>query len=516
MRAEPLTADNWRPTLVSAAVGGIVAVAAILAVAVAAGAIGPTALGAVSGGLLAVAVRTATRSTYRGASAVSGAFALAAGLAAVGGLVAALVAQFGLPPERPLPLLEFAPLSLFLAGGLVGFGAPAAMWGLDPGSDLGAAAVRVLAVALPPVVAGGFAAFGPPVGPLVDLAADVVLLRGAAAPAGPPTLQLVVTSCLVLVAALSVRAALGAVPLVELAGEGAEPEVEAAVANARGAAGWLAVVAGLSAFVLGPTVQIPAQLYGRVPAALHPLLFAYGGSRTLRWLLVACAVGGVVAVAAVWLLRAAANDRFRPDSAAAGTLTVGGLFVLAGWLSHRAVETRALEAVGSDAGRRTLAGLFGSVGSFPLTLAAVSLGLGVAALALSAAGVAGGLGVLGEPPGAHLAATGGISAAVGAAVAELALPWVLLPVAAGLFAWDLGEYAAGLGEELGRAGRTRRGEAVHVTAAAALSAVGIGAALAAERLADSLSAAATAPGTTAVLVALAAVAGTLVSLAAAR
>lgn len=101
--------------------------------------------------------------------------------------------------------------------------------------------------------------------------------------------------------------------------------------------------------------------------------------------------------------------------------------------------------------------------------------LGVAAggmLALAAGVVRGTRGWL------AVGAVGLVAGVLLASLAGTSPPPVLAGAALALVAWDLGEHAVGLGEQVGREAATTRGEAVHVGSSLGVGAVAVGVALA--------------------------------------
>lgn len=499
-----LSESNWRPTRSSTVVSAAVAAVVTLGLAAIAGATTPAALGFFAGLCLAGTVRATALAERRVATILAGVLAVVAGLAALGGAAVAVVMQVGWPPTPPLPFLEFAPFALFVGGSLAGFGGLAAFWGVSPGADAGTAASRVLVAAVVPVAVLSADLLAPmfePVFRLLGLATDVLFVRGAAAPVGLPRMQLVVSFVVTAVAVVAVRSGIGALPISELAGEDTETELAAAVATTRRLLAWVGIVAGLSA--LGVAFGLATtELYSRLPPVARSIFAWFGASTALRWLLVALAVGGVATFLGVRLLRSAASERFRPDFLPVASLSVGGLLVVAVWVAHPTVAGRAIGAASSDTGRRLLTNLFETVGSFAVILGVVCVGLAVAVLPLLALSIAGGLRLLGETTGAQLAAAGTLTAAIAAAIADLSILFVVGGVAASLLVWDLGEFAATLGSELGRQGSTRRGELVHaggaVLLAAAASVVAVGTVRAVEAVPPTATASAVAATVTAV------------------
>lgn len=503
-----LSASNWRPTRSSTVAATLLAWAATLGLAAVAGSIAPAALGFLAGLCLTGTVWATSRTERRVATILAGILAVIGGLASVGGVAVAVVMQVGWPPTPPLPFLEFAPFALFVAGSLAGFGGTATVWGVS-GGDAGTAGGRVIVTALVPVAALFLDVFSPLFEPLfavVEFGLDILFVRGVAVPTGQPTIHLVVSLLLAAVAAVAVRVALGSLPLVELASEDAESEIEAAVGGSRRLLGWLAALLGLSALAVAVVVQLPGGLYPRVPPLARSLLAWLGISTALRWLFVVCVVGSVASAVGVRLLRSAASERLRPDFIPGVSLAVGSLFVAVVWAVHPTVRTEALTAASSETGRRLLLNVFETFGSFAVTLGVVCFGLALAVLPLLAVQAAGELRLLGETTGPQLAATGTLTAAIAAAIADLSVVFVVVGVAVALLVWDLGEFAATLGDEMGRRGSTRRGEFVHAAGGVLLAGV---ASVVAVIVSEAVGLVPETPTVTAVAAAVAAVVGTI-------
>lgn len=114
----------------------------------------------------------------------------------------------------------------------------------------------------------------------------------------------------------------------------------------------------------------------------------------------------------------------------------------------------------------------------------VCTGSGLPALVVAAAGMlafAAGI-VRGTRGWLAVGAIGLFAGMLLAALVGTPAPWVLGGAAATLVAWDLGEHAIGLGEQLGRDATTRRQELVHVGSSLGVGVVAVGVALAASRL----------------------------------
>lgn len=115
----------------------------------------------------------------------------------------------------------------------------------------------------------------------------------------------------------------------------------------------------------------------------------------------------------------------------------------------------------------------------------LSLGAGGVAVAAGGTGLGGALGVfgllllgVGQLRGTRTAVTVGALLGFGGVVAAgasgAAPAVVLVGTAAAVLAWDLGEQAINLGEQLGRSARTRNAELVHAANSTLVAAAAIG------------------------------------------
>lgn len=502
-----LAETNWRPTRTATAASALLAVSGTLLLASLADAALPAALGLVAGGCLAGAVWTTAVAERRVATLAIGALATVGGLGLLAAAVAAALGQLGWSPSPPLPPLSFAPFAFALAGAVTGFGALGALWGVAPGDDAGTAAGRLFVAALLPMAVLVLDRWDPPTETVREWAgvvADLALSRTpAAVEAGMPVPRTGGFLLLVAIAVVAVRTALGSLPLAELADETSRDDVASAVGRSRSV---LASLAGVCTALSVVPVALGPGAYEGLSPGMHGALFAVTTSTGLRWLLVVVALGGVCAAVVPRLVRAAASERFRPDRVPVASLGAGAVLVAAVVAAHGRLASVALDRAGEGAGRALLRPLLESVGSFALVLGIVTFGLLLATLVLLGVRTLGGLRLLDETAGVQLASAGVLCAAVAAAVADLHVALVVGGVAASLLAWDLGEFAATLGGEIGRAGTTRRGEFVHAAGGGLLAAVAGLVALGVDRAVEWVPAV---PTPLAVVVVAAAVVGTV-------
>lgn len=326
-------------------------------------------------------------------------------------------------------------------------------------------------------------------------------------------------------AAMGARAAVGALPVAELlADSGAgDPGARWVGAVRR----WLlyAGVATLGLAVAGLVVDVRFRTPARLAAAAGPgaadLLAGLTGTAVLRAPLVAVGVAAAVAVVVAWALRRVARASLTAAARRGGPVLVGGVLTL----GALAVAGPALDwLVAEVAGRlpSVFAAQFrevaGSVASFygpgAVVLGAMTGCLVVAGVLVLAARLLLWLGYLSRRrAGFALASAGLFLATVFAGTLETPAPLVFGGLVVSLLVWDAGEYGTTLGEEVGRRARTRSGELVHAGATLAVGLAGVGAALAVRAV---LAGQTVDPSPAAIAGLVAALAGTLLLVAALR
>lgn len=180
----------------------------------------------------------------------------------------------------------------------------------------------------------------------------------------------------------------------------------------------------------------------------------------------------VTAVGAARLTRSGGDEvRFGPSLFVYGA--TGTLLAAAVWPVHARLGRVALAAADTETGRRALETWFGMLGTSGAALAVLASALAVSGLFLLGVRAADAAGLLGDAAGVQFASLGVFAAAIAAAVDGLPPVAVFTTVALSLLVWDLGEFAATLGREVGRGGDTRRGELVHAVGALAVAGVSI-------------------------------------------
>lgn len=169
----------------------------------------------------------------------------------------------------------------------------------------------------------------------------------------------------------------------------------------------------------------------------------------------------------------AGGDEVRPGPSLFVHAVTGLGLTVAVWPLHARLGRIAIAAADTDTGRQTLRELFAALGTDGAALAVVATALAVSGLFLLGVRAADWAGLLGEAAGVQFASLGVFAAAGAAAVAGLHPVAVFATVALSLLVWDLGEFAATLGREVGRGGDTRRGELVHAVGALAVAGVSV-------------------------------------------
>lgn len=471
-----LDESNWRPRSVPTALAVTFGAAVTFGLAFVADAIEPAAVAAVSGLCLWGAVRATAARERRGGTVLASVLAAVSGLALLSALGLAVVVQLGWPPSPPLDSLDIAPFVLVLAGASGGFGAPAAFWGVTPSDGIGTAAVRLFGVVSVPAAALVAAFLSPPFDPVIGTVRfgfDLALARG---PAGEPILvdgaaipRFGGLFALVAVAALALGVALGRLPLAELAAEHSRGTIDAAVGRLRG---WLRIVLAFATlFAIGGVVAQPVtpELYAYVPPDTVAAGIELTLSTTIRWALLSVAVVSAPAIVVPRLARAAASDRFRPNLLPLMPFVVGGAIVVAATGVHATVEATALERAATPESRQLLRGVFDGIGSLVITLGVAVLGVSITIALLTTVKIAGVFGFFGSAMGAQMLSAGVFLAAVAAASADAPAVAVIAGVAACVLVWDLGEFAATLACEIGRAGAGLGSEFVHAIGAVVLA-----------------------------------------------
>ncbi|WP_232701748.1 DUF7519 family protein [Halobacterium wangiae] len=412
---------------------------------------------AVGGAVLAVSTGLASREEPL---AVFGASVLAP----VGGV--AVLAAMALSLSD-LPLLDglLDPFVL-LALAAAGFGAVAAFTSGVGGGAVGRAfSVVVATTALPGLAAVGaiFLELDAQTGFIAGLAGGIADI--AVTPTGRP-IDVVVFFVLLAVTARALAAAADAAPLVELA---PRHRRDAVARTTR----WLVVVclsiwrlfavawvAAFVALVTGAGQSMVAQ----VPSTIVSVVGTLASAEPLRPLMFATIAVSLLSYAGLRLARLATGDHRESLRRVAPTVGGGVLAVAVGVVYAAQLVDAARESTPEQA-LPLLENAVRVFGEPALALAALVLplvGLAGLLLAFAALGRLRAVPQRGTP--AAVAAAGLVLAGAVAGVQNASPGFVFGLVAAGMVAWDTGEYGVGLAAELDRRAPTARVELVHVAA----------------------------------------------------
>lgn len=373
-----------------------------------------------------------------------------------------------------LPLLEgildpFVLLGLAVAG----FGSVAAFTGGVGGGAVGRAFSVVVATTALPFAAGVaavlarlhaqtrlFGQFGRYAGVIVDL---------VIAPSGS-VVDVVVFVFLLAVTARALAAGLSAAPLVELASRDRRASVaklaQSAVVVCLSV--WrLAAVGWVAAFVAVVT-GAGAGLVQSLPPVVVSSFGTTASSGPLRIAMIAAVALSLLLVAGLKLARLVTGDHREGLRRLAPTAGGGVLAAATGMVFASDVVGVARNATPEQL-RPVVDAAVGLFGEPALALGALVVPLvGVAGLLLFFAGLGWIRAVPQHAAPAAVAAAGLVLAGTFAGIQNASPGFVFALVAAGMVAWDVGEYGVGLVGELGRGMPTARVELVHVGAAVAL------------------------------------------------
>jgi hypothetical protein len=261
-------------------------------------------------------------------------------------------------------------------------------------------------------------------------------------------------------------------PLVPLASESTRPTAGAVQGRLWQLCGAGVAVAVVGAFGATVAVGFP-DLLARVPPGVRGAVPAVAFAPLPRRLLGVGVAAGTATIVGLRLVRTVASTRTRLSSLPVVPLGVGGLLTLAVRGTHESAAATAVERASSDAGRAFLEQVLRAFGSFTLLAGIVLSGLVTAIAVTLALSALHATRLLGSRSGTQIAGTGVFVAAVSAGIADGAAVVVLGGVAASLFVWDLGEFGATLGREIGRAGLSRRAEIVHAAGGGVYAALAV-------------------------------------------
>jgi hypothetical protein len=421
-------------------------------------------LAAAGGGLLAVATGLATLEEPLAVFAASV-------LAPAGGV--AVLAAAGLSAaDFPLLADVLDPL-VVVALATAGFGATAAFTGGVGGGAVGRAFSVVVATTILPFFATVAALTGRVQRDVGVLGEFGDALGAIAALVHSPTgtaVDVVVFFVLVAATARALAAGAAAAPLVELAPR--ERREAAARAKRLVVAACLSVwrLFALSwavvfvAFASGIAERVVAQM----PASLISLVGALASSGVVRALMLAAIAASVLVVAALRVARLATGDHRESLRRVAPAAGGGVLAVVVGVLFAGRVVAAVRRALPQQA-RANFEPVVATFGEPALALVGLLAPLAaLSGLLLAFAGL-GWLRVIPQRSAPAAVAAGGlVVAAAAAGMQDAPREFVFALVAAGMVAWDVGEYGVGVAAEVERHAPTARAELVHVAAAVAV------------------------------------------------
>ncbi|WP_370683896.1 DUF7519 family protein, partial [Halobacterium hubeiense] len=218
------------------------------------------------------------------------------------------------------------------------------------------------------------------------------------------------------------------------------------------------------AFVSGIAERVVAQM----PATLVSLVGALASSGVVRALMLAAIAASVLIVAALRVARLATGDHRESLRRVAPAAGGGVLAVVVGVLFAGRVVAAVRRALPQQA-RANFEPVVATFGEPALALVGLLAPLAVlSGLLLAFAGL-GWLRVIPQRSAPAAVAAGGlVVAAAAAGMQDAPREFVFALVAAGMVAWDVGEYGVGVAAEVERHAPTARAELVHVAAAVAV------------------------------------------------
>jgi hypothetical protein len=291
----------------------------------------------------------------------------------------------------------------------------------------------------------------------------------------------------------TLRAALGALPVAELAGDSGTGRTDSdRLASLRYAFGWAALLSGTLALVgLFAEVAVrPLELQRMLGLGLYGTLVNLSTAPGLRSLAVTTTLLSAATWLVVYALRRVASGSPTKFATRVGPFGGGVVLTLGCLVFGRPLVTATLTEVGSRLPSpfddtffgyaRNIVDFFGAP-TLVLMAVALLLGLSLGLLLLFRFAVF--AGYLSDETAGYSLASGGLVIAATFAGTVVPAAWVVFAaLVGGLFVWDVGRYGTTLGEEIGRHAPTRDTELVHAGGTLAVGALGAGAAYAIQRL----------------------------------
>ncbi|WP_302082562.1 DUF7519 family protein [Salinibaculum rarum] len=297
----------------------------------------------------------------------------------------------------------------------------------------------------------------------------------------------------VTLAAVMVRAAIGALPIAELLGDRGTGETDtlglSQLRSVLGLAGLLAGIAGFLAVLLELAYQ-PSDLRRLLGLELYGTLVNLSTAPGIRSLLVLT----LVASTGAWLLgvglQRMATGSARAALRRAGPFAAGGLVTAGCIVFGQPITNTFVNEVGgqlpppfNEAFFTYASAIIDFFGASTLVIVAATLVLGVTVGLLFVFRVAVFAGYLSDETAGYSLASGSLFVAAAFAGTLVTEAWVLFAALVGVFfVWDMGRYGTTLGNEVGRHATTRDAELVHAGGTLAVGLLGVGAAYGIQRL----------------------------------
>lgn len=297
---------------------------------------------------------------------------------------------------------------------------------------------------------------------------------------------------LVAVASLTLRAAIRALPVAELFGDGGAGETDLSrLDQLQSALGLGAVTAGLlcAPAVATETLFQPVEIQRLLGMGLYTTVAGLSAAQLLRSLLVLTAVGSTGILAASVALKRAATSSGRTTLRRAGPFVAGGLLTAAGVTFGRPLVDAFVAAVGvrlpapfDDVFFESTSEVVATFGASTLVVVATTFLLVATVVFVVFFRLAVFTGYLSAETAGYSLASAGLFVAAAFAGTVVTEAWVLFAALVGVFfVWDMGQYGTTMGTEVGRNASTRDAELVHAGGTLAVGAAGVGAAYALQR-----------------------------------
>lgn len=294
-------------------------------------------------------------------------------------------------------------------------------------------------------------------------------------------------------ALVTLRAAIGALPIAELAGDsGAGETTHGRVSSLRWLLGRASLLAGTLALLALFTEVVfpPIRLQRILGFGLYQTLVNLSTASGLRSLAITTTVISATTWLIVYALQRLAANSTSEFATRAGPFGSGVLLTVGCLVFGRPVVTTTLTEVGSRLPSpfddtffgyaRNIVDFFGAP---TLVIMAITLLLALSLGLVLCFRFAVFAGYLSDETAGYSLASGGLFVAAAFAGTLVTQAWVLFAALVGsLFVWDMGRYGTTMGREMGRAASTRDAELVHAGGTLGVGLVGVAAAYTIQRL----------------------------------